>query len=87
MEGQKAVARGKAQPPLVRCNLCVAALTKVQTARRSGVSFTADALECIVIVILINSHRNSKAERLKFLMLIKFLFDAYQFCLDPLSTF
>ena len=30
----------------VRCNLCVTALTTVQTARQSGVSFTAEALEC-----------------------------------------
>ena len=30
--------------PPVRCNLCVTALTTVQTARRSGVSFTAEAL-------------------------------------------
>ena len=33
-------------PPPVRCNLCVTALTTVQTARQSGVSFTAEALEC-----------------------------------------
>ena len=31
-------------PPPLRCNLCVTALTTVQTARRSGVSFTAEAL-------------------------------------------
>ena len=34
-----------ARPPL-RCNLCVTALTTVQTARQSGVCFTAEALEC-----------------------------------------
>ena len=33
-------------PPPLRCNLCVTALTTVQTARQSGVSFTAEALEC-----------------------------------------
>ena len=37
---------GGAAPPPLRCNLCVTALTTVQTARQSGVSFTAEALEC-----------------------------------------
>ena len=35
------------RPPIpVRCNLCVTALTTVQTARWSGVFFTAEGLEC-----------------------------------------
>ena len=36
--------RGPLPTAPLRCNLCVIALTTVQTARRSGVSFTAEAL-------------------------------------------